>query len=100
MHLAPHLMNSRITALWLFLLYSAAGVLLGLIPHGHHAGEVDGACAACVWQVNSGTDVPVVSVSVSEYTVMLVRTPSVVSVPVGFDFFEASASRAPPETTA
>lgn len=93
-------MNRRITALCLFLLYGMAGLVLGLMPHGHHDGDVDGDCAACVWQVNSASDVPVVTVTAAEHTAILVRTPSVVSVPVEFGFFALAASRAPPEKTA
>jgi hypothetical protein len=74
------------------------------MPHEHdaqHAGELDGNCAACVWQVNSTTDVPVVTVPVvAQHTVILARTPAVVSLPVEFVFFAPVAGRAPPETTA
>jgi len=101
-HVPRHRMNRRITALWLFVLYGAAGLLLTLSPHQHadYDGDSDGDCAACVWQVSSATDVPVVAVAVVEHSVVPLWTPSVVSVTVEFAFFALAAGRAPPETTA
>ena len=86
------------------LLYTAATLFFGVLPHHHHAhhdGAGDEDCATCVWQAISTTDVPVVTVAaVEQHTLIPSRTSSVVFVVVEFEFYAPAAGRAPPETTA
>jgi len=71
----------------------------GSLPHHHERGALaaDGHCAACVWQINAHTDVPLVFTPIEYHRVKIpVRTystkPAHVSVPLTFH------SRAPPVT--
>jgi hypothetical protein len=94
-------MKYRWPALVLVVLYETAALTLGTMPHEHHYhdGRCEQDCAACVWQVNSTTDVPVTSapVRVEAIIVSLSRIAEAAPTP---QFIISSPSRAPPLTPA
>lgn len=97
-------MNRRATSCLLFLLYAMGSLLFGVLPHEHHGEHhgtaTDGNCAACVWQVNSATDEPAPTVTISFHAVILAHEPVPADAPRLFWFAPSTLERAPPETLA
>ena len=96
-----HAMKYRWPALVLYILYVSAALMLGTMPHEHHHhdGRCEQDCAACVWQVNSATDVPVTfaPVCVEAVVFSLSRAADIAPAP---RFIISSPSRAPAVTPA
>lgn len=91
-------MKPRFTAIILGMLYLAAGLLASLGHHHHDASNTpDRDCAACVWQLNAATDVPI---TVTVIWTVAVESPVPVPAAIELPHFLslASASRAPPMT--
>ena len=94
-------MKCRWPALVLFILYASAASVFSVMPHEHHHhdGRCEEGCAACVWQVNSTTDVPLTytPVCVEAIVTSLPRAADIAPAP---RFIISSPSRAPPVTPA
>jgi hypothetical protein len=94
----------RLPALVLLILYVSAALALGTMPHDHHDDDHHGCdhhhdCPACMWQVNSTTDVPVTYTPVC-VEMVVVPLPSVVDIAPPPRFIISSPSRAPPVSPA
>jgi hypothetical protein len=92
-------MNRRIFSSFVSLLYVSVALVLGVIhdhhPRVYHPGH--GAdCAACQWQLQANTDVPLSVVAPVVQVVVFRPVLLPASVPAESPFFSSTASRAPP----
>jgi hypothetical protein len=98
-------MKRRWIAAGLWSLYLTSALALGTMPHEHHddnhhdCDHYHGDCPACVWQVNSTTDVPVTYTPVCVEAIV-VSLPRVADIAPAPRFIISSPSRAPPVTPA